>query len=188
MKTWFRRWQKKQARIKKGLKKSRLFRIWGNKLFADSLWKINRRSVAGGLALGLFMGFMPSIGIQSLLIAFGAIYFKVNLPLALVVCWVTNPFTAVPIYFAEWRLGKYLLNDFTSIQKILKLHGVQGTTVNVIMQGLYLWTGAFIFSIGSALTAYLAVMGLWKLPGKFKKQPLPDQPADSSKSGSHGKE
>lgn len=170
MRFWFRHWQRKQAELKRKLKDTHLFQIWGHKIFDSNLWKVNKRSVVGGLALGLFVAFMPTIGIQMVLAAFGAICFKVNLPIALAACWVTNPLTALPIYLAEWRLGRYLLDDFTPLKEIVELYNIEGKTVGVIMQGLYLWTGSIMFSLGSALGANIIVGGLWELVRKMRKK------------------
>ncbi len=177
---WLRKWQRKQSAIKRKLKDTPLFHIWGHRIFDNNLWKINKRSVVGGLALGLFVAFMPTLGIQMILAAFGAICFKVNLPIALAACWVTNPLTALPIYLAAWRLGRYLLDDFTPLREIIELYNIEGKTVGVLMQGLYLWTGSFIFSLGSALGANIIVGGLWELTRRQRnKRTLRKQPTES---------
>jgi len=53
----------------------------------------NRRTVAGGVAVGVFFGLLIPVG-QILGAAVAAICFKVNLPVAAMSTLVTNPFTA----------------------------------------------------------------------------------------------
>ena len=162
-------WRKRQNRIKQGIRKSHIFRIWGHKLYESVLWRVDKKGIAGGLSLGLFVAFMPSIGFQMIIVTFGAIYFKVNLPLALIVCWITNPFTAIPIYTAEWRLGRYVLEDFTPLKDIFDLYNMEGRAAKILLNGLYLWTGALFFSSLSALSANIVMRLIWNLVGKVKK-------------------
>lgn len=83
---------------------------FGQRLAEPRLWHLNRRSVAGGVALGLFVGFMPVLG-QMFIAAALAIWLRVNLPIASMMVWVTNPFTMAPIYFYAYKLGAWVLNE-----------------------------------------------------------------------------
>jgi len=170
---WLEEWRKKQAILRKSLKNTYLYRIWGHKLFTDVLWKIDKRSISGGLALGLFVAFTPTIPFQMILTVCGGLYLRVNLPIALAACWVTNPFTALPIYTAGWKLGKYVVENFTPVTEALEAYQIEGKTTRLIRQGFYLWTGSLILSSISALSANVAVRLLWKLahkPEDSKKQ------------------
>lgn len=170
---WIKKWRKKQASLRTSLKNTYLYRIWGHKLFADVLWRIDKKSISGGLALGLFVAFTPTIPFQMLLTVCGGLYFRVNLPIALVACWVTNPLTAVPIYTAAWRLGKYIVENAFPFREVFEAYNIEGRTTRIIRQGFYLWTGSLIFSLVSALSANVAVRVFWKLAHKstrLKKQ------------------
>lgn len=74
-----------------------------------NLWHLNRRSAAGGFAVGVFMAFLP-VPFQMLLAAAAAIFFGVNLPLAVAMVWISNPLTLTPILYASYRLGSFLLS------------------------------------------------------------------------------
>ena len=75
-----------------------------------NLWHLHRRSVAGGVAAGLFAGLIPgSNPVQFLAAALIAIGFKVNLPIAVAVTLYSNPFTIVPLYFLAFKLGQLAL-------------------------------------------------------------------------------
>src|SRR3970282_842613 len=75
-----------------------------------NLWHLHRRSVAGGIAVGLFAGLIPgSNPVQFTAGALLAIAFRVNLPVAVLVTLYSNPFTIVPLYYAAFKLGQLVL-------------------------------------------------------------------------------
>src|SRR5262245_7451842 len=76
----------------------------------QQLWNLNRRSVAGGVAAGLFTGLIPgSNPVQFTAAAIAAIMCRVNLPIAVLVTLYSNPFTIVPLYYAAFKLGQLVL-------------------------------------------------------------------------------
>jgi len=82
---------------------------FGPHLKHPNLWHLNRRSVAGGVAAGMFSGLIPgSNPVQFTAGAICAIAFKVNLPLAVLVTLYSNPFTIVPLYYVAFRLGQWV--------------------------------------------------------------------------------
>lgn len=163
MRMWLKEWRKKQVSLRESLRHTYLYRIWGRKLFTKVIWKTDKRSISGGLALGLFIAFTPTIPFQMLLAVCGGLYFRVNLPIALAACWVTNPLTALPIYTAAWRLGKYIMENVIPVKEALEAYQMKGKTAMVLRQGFYLWTGSLIFSLASAISANVAVRVFWNL-------------------------
>ena len=81
------------------------FRRW---LEHPNLWALNRDSVAGGVAIGLFSGLVPG-PLQMLTALLLAVPLKKNLPVALVVTFYTNPFTIGPLYLLAYGYGRLLL-------------------------------------------------------------------------------
>jgi uncharacterized protein (DUF2062 family) len=77
-------------------------------LHEPNLWHLNRRSVAGGAAVGLFWAFIP-MPFQMLPAAVFSLLFRVNLPIAVAGVWLTNPLTWVPIYYFCYRIGAWTL-------------------------------------------------------------------------------
>lgn len=73
-----------------------------------NLWCLNRDSVAGAVAIGLFAGLVPG-PLQMLAAALLAIPLKKNLPVALITTFYTNPFTIVPLYVLAFGYGRLLL-------------------------------------------------------------------------------
>jgi len=85
-----------------------LNRIFGTLLHDPNLLHLNRRSVAGAFAVGLFMAFVP-LPTQMLMAAGTAILFRVNLPLSVGLVWVSNPLTIPPLFYFCYRLGAWIL-------------------------------------------------------------------------------
>jgi uncharacterized protein (DUF2062 family) len=81
------------------------FRRW---LGHPNLWHLNRRSVPGAVAIGLFAGLVPG-PLQMLTALLIAIPFRKNVPVALIMTLYTNPFTIVPLYLLAYEYGKLLL-------------------------------------------------------------------------------
>lgn len=82
----------------------------GPRLGHHNLWHLHRRSVAGGVAVGLFAGLIPgSNPVQFTAAALLSIAARVNLPVAVLVTLYSNPFTIVPLYYAAFRLGQLVL-------------------------------------------------------------------------------
>ncbi|MES2921568.1 MAG: DUF2062 domain-containing protein [Verrucomicrobiota bacterium] len=81
-------------------------------LFHRSLWVPCRDTVATGLAIGLFFSMMPFIP-QSIFAAILAMRAKVNVPFAMAACFVSNPFTNVPFWYAQIHVGQWLINTLS---------------------------------------------------------------------------
>jgi len=80
----------------------------GTWLHHPNLWHLNRDSVAGGVAIGLFSGLVPG-PLQMLSAVLLAIPLKKNLPVALVTTLYTNPFTIAPLYLLAYGYGRLLM-------------------------------------------------------------------------------
>ena len=83
-------------------------RRFGERLHDPNLWHLNRRSVAGAVALGVFLAFQ-ALPMQMVIAAALAILFRVNLPISVIMVWITNPFTMAPIYYTNYWVGTWLL-------------------------------------------------------------------------------
>ena len=72
-------------------------------------WVLKLRStpkaIAGGLGLGTFIAFTPTMGIQLILAVLAATFFNLNRPAAVIPVWITNPITVAPIYTFNYWLG-----------------------------------------------------------------------------------
>ncbi len=92
------------------LREHKYLRHFGDRLHDPNLWHLNRQSVAGGVAVGIFTAFIPA-PFQMVIAAAGAILFRVNLPLAVLMVWISNPLTLPPLVYFTYKLGSWLLNS-----------------------------------------------------------------------------
>lgn len=134
-------------------------RRFGTRLHDPNLWHLNRRSVAGSTAVGLFCALMP-VPFQMVLAAAGAIMFRVNLPVSVVLVWLTNPLTMPPVFYSTYRLGAWLLGI-----PVTTGHG--GWSLNGLAhEMLHIWEPLFLGSVvaglAAALLGWVAVRLLWR--------------------------
>ena len=163
LKLWRKQWFRRQRRFKRSMHGTRLHAVFGRHVLHPKIWRTDKRSIAGGLALGLFMAFMPIPIFQMLLVVGGAILWRVNMPLGLAACWVTNPITAVPIFVTAYKTGRALLTHHEQAVRFVSLFVPAGKTGNIIREGIYLTTGSLLFAVLAAAAGYLGVLLLWKI-------------------------
>jgi hypothetical protein len=151
---------------REGVQDSVVFRLFGATLLRPGLWRFDAESLARGLALGMFVAFTPTIGFQMLLVAILILFYPGNLPVALATCWLTNPATALPIYYVEYLLGEVLLS-FVGYAP----HAIASTEFSVEMFAQVaapLWFGSIIVSLGLAFVSYWLIHGVLLLERDVK--------------------
>ena len=65
---------------------------------------VNRRSISKGLLVGLFIAFIP-MPFQMLAVLAVTPFMRFNVPIAIAMCWLSNPFTMPPMYYMEYLTG-----------------------------------------------------------------------------------
>lgn len=142
---------------------ARPFARWFDKPY---YWHLNRRRAASAVAVGLFCGLMP--GPTQMLSALLAAYLlRTHLPLAMFTTLYTNPLTYLPLYYAAYYIGHYLLyGTAPTVELVLPEWGSEH-----YWQSLSQWLGQFgkplllgVPVLGSSLAAlgYGVVSWLWK--------------------------
>jgi len=66
---------------------------------------------AKGIAIGVFSGCFPFFGFQTLLGVFLAQIGRGNILLAAIGTWISNPFTYIPLYLFNYKLGALVLRN-----------------------------------------------------------------------------
>lgn len=85
-------------------------KVFGKLIHDPNLWHLNRYSVSTAFSIGLFVAFIP-MPFQMVLSAFLAIIFKANLPISVVLVWLTNPITMPPLYYLAYKIGAVVLHQ-----------------------------------------------------------------------------
>ena len=133
---------------------------FGQRLTDPRLWHLNRRTVSGGVALGIFIGFMPIIG-QMFLAGLLAILLRINLPVSVMVVWISNPLTVAPLYIFTYKVGSWIL------QLPVEHHTFTLSWQWFTHEFLIIWQpfllGTLICAIISALLGILIVRLVWRL-------------------------
>ncbi|MFK7159940.1 DUF2062 domain-containing protein [Marinospirillum sp. MEB164] len=130
-----------------------------SKQLADpGLWTLTRRSVAGAFSIGLFFAFMP-MPFQMIPAALLATFFRVNLPIAVGLVWVSNPLTMPPMLYASYLFGSWLL-DLPAHAPTDNMWEWIHERFSHIWQPLLL--GSVIFGGLAALISHLAVRLIWR--------------------------
>ena len=132
---------------------------WLNKHLADpELWKWNKRTIAKAFAIGLFCAFLPIPG-HTVLAAVLAVIFSANILLSMLLVWVNNPITMVPIFYFTYKLGASIMGiemdpgfEF-SFSYLMDNFG--GAT-------LAMWVGGIITSTITAILGYFAIITIYK--------------------------
>ncbi len=106
---------------------------------------------------------MMPLPFQMIIAALACLRAKANIPIALAACWVSNPFTQIPIWVSQAKLGQWLLEN-TSI----KLPFEEFVMHEVYWMGMHIHPGSFIlgfFMMGifASLLAYPIVYGIYAL-------------------------
>jgi uncharacterized protein (DUF2062 family) len=135
----------------------RLFSRW---LQCANLWHLNRRSVPGAVAVGLFWAFIPSLT-QMLPTAVTAIALRVNLPLALALSWIANPITMPPMFYFNYRIGTWLLDRPERSFSIELSWDWLTRELGLLWQPLLL--GSVVVATCVAALGYCSVHTLWRL-------------------------
>ena len=76
---------------------------------------------ARGMALGVFSGCFPFFGFQTLLGVMLASLFRGNRLLAATGTWISNPFTYLPLYWLNYKIGFFLLRDNPTVSDLSTL-------------------------------------------------------------------
>ena len=138
------------------IRQSRFVGIFGDRLHHHNLWHLHRRSVAGGVAVGLFTGLIPgSNPVQFFFAALFAVVFKVNLPVAIITTLYSNPFTILPIYAAAYAIGAFVTGEGAST--------LPRTELNLMDKGIGDWIPAlveWVVSLGRPLLVGLVLLAL----------------------------
>ncbi len=125
-----------------------------------TFFSVSRRSIAGAIWIGVFVGLMPLPG-QTLIALLAAMLFRVNLPVAGIATWVTNPITMVPFFYWEYSLGTLILELPSEAFDIdLSLDWVTSGFLTIWKP---LLLGAFISATIVASLTYVATSVTWRL-------------------------
>ena len=143
----------------KTIKENKALQIFGDWLHEPNLWHLSRRSVAGAFAVGLFFAWVP-VPFQMVLSAGTAIWLGTNLPLSVVLVWVTNPITIPPMFYFAYIFGTWIVGaPVTDFAFELTMNWLLNELSAIWMPFL---VGCFTLATISSIIGYLTVEGVWR--------------------------
>lgn len=115
--------------------------------------------------MGLFVAFMPMPG-HMIVAILAALLLRVNIPVAALAVWVTNPLTVVPIFYLAYRLGCAVMN--IPAQSIPEEFSWNWMTAELVDVWKPLWFGSIILATSIASAAYILINVVWRLSTAYR--------------------
>jgi uncharacterized protein (DUF2062 family) len=153
------------------VRENRWLRWLGPALHHPRLWRLTRRGVALGMALGFFFGLLVPLA-QIPLSAAAAVVLRANIPAAVASTLVTNPVTFGPIYYGAWRVGSAILGHPSGLPPpraaaIAKSESADESAWRVALRrvvgvGKPLLLGLAILATAVGLSTYFVVSMSWR--------------------------
>ncbi|MDJ0764434.1 MAG: DUF2062 domain-containing protein [Myxococcota bacterium] len=82
-----------------------LVKAGARRLIAIFREKDSPHKIAKGMALGIFVGILPIMGIQMAVVTILALPMRGNLKAAIAGVWISNPITFIPMYWGYYKFG-----------------------------------------------------------------------------------
>lgn len=158
MKYFFKRVLPAPEKLRKGRILGPLLKRIGN----PRIWMVNRRSIAGGVAAGLFFGSLP-IPIQIPCAVCVAVMMRFNAPVAAFATLFSNPITMPAIFYFNYRIGIWLFNHCYGYTAVSHVKITRDSLLNMgghILVPLY--SGSIIVGIILAVLGYTIVLTSWR--------------------------
>ena len=134
--------------------------IFGTLLHDPNLWHFSRHSVTNAFAVGLFLAWVP-VPMQMVLAVAIAILtpWRINLPVAIGLVWITNPVTMPFLYWFSYELGMFILGLPAPTGEFeASLEWFMSMASNGLYPFLF---GCFVCGVVSAFVGYHIINILW---------------------------
>ena len=132
---------------------------WLNKHLTDpELWKWNKKTIAKAFAIGLFCAFLPIPG-HTILVAILSMMLSANILLSILVVWVNNPITMLPIYYFTYKIGASIIGIEIDPEFEFSFGYLMD---NLGSATLAMWIGGLITSIVASTLGYFSIISIYK--------------------------
>ena len=147
------------------IKEQKYLKIFGAALYKREIWSLRRKYILRAVFLGIFVSCLP-MPLQMILLAFLAIVFNANFPIAFILLWINNPLTIPFIFYAEYKIGAFLLNAKDNIE-----FNFDSMYENLGDIAVYLYTGSLVLGLVLAVicTILTNILWIWYIRKQRKK-------------------
>ena len=135
-------------------------------LTAPGLWAFRRHSVSLGASWGMFCCYLP-IPFQMIVATIGCLMWRINLPVAMVCVWITNPITIPFMLYFAYIVGDILIPSeaslaFADIENASSVSDLVQATSDLFGDLLpQLLVGCFVLGCVLAVIGYVGVQAAW---------------------------
>jgi hypothetical protein len=121
------------------------------------LLSINRKMVSRAVMVGLFIAMIP-MPMQMLAVVLISPFFRFNVPIAVSLVWITNPFTMPFIYYIEYLTGNFFLMQEGVSDIQMSMEWFQKNIADIFIP---LYLGTVFYSLLFSIGGYYLVNWLW---------------------------
>jgi uncharacterized protein len=139
---------------------------------------VDEFALARGVAVGVFVGLTPTLGVQTLLILGASLTLRANFPAALVASFVNNPLTVAPLYYGMNRLGQRLLDVLPGTGGV-PLDLDEEIAEEIVDEAAALVVGSLAVAVPAAVAGYYLFLMVWRRFHLHLPRPVDtDEPTD----------
>lgn len=113
--------------------------------------------ITRGIFIGLFWAFIP-MPMQMLAVVACTPFIRFNVPIAIAMVWLSNPFTMPPMYYMEYLTGNFILGKEGLPDIELTLEWFKANISDIFLP---LYVGTAFYSIVVSFLVYLFINWLW---------------------------
>lgn len=159
-------WLRRHIPTRESIQNYPLLRPFAPHLSKPQLWRMSRRSVPRGVALGLFVGVIIPF-MHTFIAAILAIPLRANVAVAAAFTLVINPLTIPPMYYAAYRIGAWELHYDAAL-----VNPATAERFSSELSRLLFWVhhasgpiavGVLSIAAGGALIGYFGARIVWAL-------------------------
>jgi len=118
---------------------------------------VDEYTLARGVAVGLFIGLTPTIGIQTVLMLGASALLRANFPAAFVASCLNNPLTFPAFYFGFNQLGEVLMRYLP-----IRFTSLSGLEEEIAEETTALLLGSLAVAAPVALAGYFVFLYVWR--------------------------
>lgn len=171
---WFRRSVFKTIRFLKHPRKLRHSPAmrWFARHFLDKrVWKPTQHTFSGGMAVGMFIT-LQLLPIQMPAATILSAIFRVNIPIAIALCWLSNPFTLLFIAWLEYVIGKWFLAFYSTLPTTPFPTHLPDSMMDALIvlkeHAPVVLVGGVILGAAVAPLTYIATWGTWEIGSRME--------------------
>ncbi len=144
---------------KSHLTAQRSLHVLGRLLYSGHLWHLSHRTVPRAVGVGLFCALLP-LPMQMLLAAVLSIVVRANIPIAVALTWISNPFTTPFILYVSYKIGAWILQ--APPQSFVLKFSIAHLSEKFSQLWQPLALGTFVCAVVVGLAGYVITHYIWQ--------------------------